>query len=57
LAIELTVFCYGYGLRVDRRAAGLILLANVITVGLALVSLDVVPNEDYREISPGIVGE
>lgn len=57
LAIELAVFRYGYGLRIDRRAAGLILLANVITVGLALVSLDVVPNEDYREISPGIVGE
>ena len=57
MAIELAVFCYGYGLRVDRRAAGLILLANVITVGLALVSLDVVPNEGYREISPGIVGE
>ena len=48
------MFRYGYGLRIGRWAAGLILLANVITVGLALVSLDVVPNEGYREISPGI---
>lgn len=24
---------------------------------LALVSLDVVPDEDYREVSPGIVGK
>lgn len=56
LAIELAVFRYGYGLRIGRWAAGLILLANVITVGLALVSLDVVPNEGYREVSPGIVG-
>lgn len=24
---------------------------------LALVSLDVVPDEDYREVSPGIIGK
>lgn len=57
VAIELATYRYGFRLTVDERAAGLILLANVVTVGLALVSLDGVPDEDYRELSPGIVGK
>jgi hypothetical protein len=57
VAIELAVFRYGYRLTVDKRAAGLIALANVVTVGFALVSLDVVPDADYGEVSPGIVGK
>lgn len=57
VAIELATYRFGFRLSVDKRAAGLILLANVFTVGLALVSLDGFPNEDYREVSPGIVGK
>ncbi|MGH6735241.1 MAG: hypothetical protein ACRECX_04075 [Methyloceanibacter sp.] len=57
LAIELAVFRFGYGLGIGRRAFWLIALANVITVGLALVSLDIVPDDVYREVSPGIVAK
>ncbi len=57
IAIELAVFRYGYRLTIDKRAAGLIALANVVTVGLALVSLDIVPDDDYGEVSPGIVAK
>ena len=46
-AIELAVFRFGFRYTVDRRAAGLILLANAITVGLALVSLSIVSAEPY----------
>ena len=47
VAIELTTYRYGFRLTVDKRAAALILLANIITVGLALVSLAGIPHEHY----------
>jgi hypothetical protein len=47
LAIELAVFRYGYQLALDKRVVGLIVLANAITVGLALASLQIVPHEHY----------
>jgi hypothetical protein len=39
LAIELGAFRYGFKLKGDKRAAWLILIANVFTVGLVLLSL------------------
>ena len=54
LALELAVFRFGYKLPIGKRAVGLIALANVITVGLAFASLDIVPDPDYGEVSPGV---
>ncbi len=47
LGLELAVYCYGYRLRVGARQAALIALANGITVGLALFSLQMVPSSLY----------
>jgi hypothetical protein len=44
LAVELAAFRYGFRLQVDKRAVGLILIANVITVGLALLCLAGIPS-------------
>ena len=57
LAIELLVYRYGFKLAIDRRAVLLIALANVITAGLAMVSLDVVPTEDYGILGPGVLAK
>jgi len=46
-AIELAVFRYGMGFKVDRRAAGLIVLANLITAALAVASIWAVAPEPY----------
>ena len=54
LAIELLVYRTGFKLAIDRRAVLLIALANVITVGLAMVSLDLVPTADYGTLGPGV---
>ena len=53
-AIELAVYRYGFRLALDRRVVLLICLANVITVGLAFASLDVVPSADYGTLGPGL---
>jgi hypothetical protein len=55
LAVEIAVFRFGYSLRVDRRAFWLIALANIITAGLALVSLEFVRDPSYGELSPGLL--
>lgn len=47
VAIELLTYRFGFRLPVDKRAAGLILAANVITVALALASLQIVPHPHY----------
>ena len=57
LAIELLVYRYGFKLAIDRRAVLLIALANIITAGLAMVSLDVVPTEDYGILGPGVLAK
>ena len=57
LAIELLVYRYGFKLAIDRRAVLLIALANVVTAGLVMVSLDVVPTEDYGTLGPGVLGK
>ena len=57
LAIELLVYRYGFKLAIDRRAVLLIALANIITAGLAMVSLDVVPTDDYGILGPGVLAK
>jgi hypothetical protein len=47
LAIELATYRFGFKLPVGKRAASLILLANVVTVGLALISLAGIPHRLY----------
>jgi len=47
LGLELAVYRYGYRLPVGARQAALIALANGITVGLALFSLQMVPSSLY----------
>ena len=57
LVIELLVYRYGFKLAIDPRAVLLIALANVITAGLAMASLDVVPTDDYGTLGPGVLGK
>ena len=57
LGIELLVYRFGFKLAIDRRAVLLIALANVVTAGLAMVSLDVVPTEDYGTLGPGVLAK
>ncbi len=54
-AIELAVYRYGYKLLVDRRVVTLLLLANVITAGIAFISLDIIPDPIYGNVSPGMI--
>ena len=54
LAIELAVYRYGFKLALDRRVVLLIALANVLTVGIAFASLDVIPTADYGTLGPGL---
>ena len=57
VAIKLLVYRYGFKLAHDRRVVVLISLANVITVGLAFASLDVVPSADYGTLRPGLLAK
>jgi hypothetical protein len=57
IAIELLVYRYGFKLPIDRRAFLLIGAANAITVALAFVSLDVVPDSDYGPLGPGVLAK
>jgi hypothetical protein len=57
VAIEIAVYRYGFKLRIDRRALLLIAAANVITAGLALLSLDVIPDSDYGVLGPGVLAK
>ncbi|MGH6864840.1 MAG: hypothetical protein ACREDO_01350 [Methyloceanibacter sp.] len=57
LAIELLVYRFGYRLKIDARAFWLILLANAITVGLTLASLDLIADPHYGEVSPGLLAK
>ena len=41
--------------RIDRRALLFIAAANLVTVGLAFLSLDLVPDEDYGVLGPGVL--
>ncbi len=55
LAVEIPVYRFGYGLKVGRRAFWLIALANILTVGLAFASLDLVKDPTYGNVSPGLL--
>jgi hypothetical protein len=45
--IELAVYCFGYGLKLGTRQVALITAANVITVGMALLSIAFIPSHLY----------
>jgi hypothetical protein len=47
LVIELAVYRFGYGLKLGTRQVALITAANVITVGMALLSIAFIPSHLY----------
>jgi hypothetical protein len=57
VVIEIAVYRYGFKLPIDRRVLLLIMTANVITAGLALLSLDVIPDSDYGVLGPGVLAK
>jgi hypothetical protein len=54
LGIELAVYRYGFKLPVNRRVVWLLLLANIITAGIAFISLDIIPDPTYGRVSPSL---
>jgi hypothetical protein len=47
LVIELAVYRFGYGLKLGTRQVALITAANVITVGMAVLSIAFIPSHLY----------
>lgn len=57
VAIEIAVYRYGFKLAIERRALLLVAAANIVTVGLAFLSLDVIPDSDYGVLGPGVLAK
>lgn len=55
LAVELSVFRFGYRLEIDRRAFWLIAVANIVTAAVAFVSLEFVGDPIYGNVSPRLL--